>query len=800
MVYSFELNSCIVNGTGSSGTGFNGGLGTSYQDAAEIAAPANPAAGDDRLWLDSTTHQLSCHTSSGGSCMPTGGSVTLPFISVKDSPYSAKGDGVVAWDGYWYNTIPTPTTGTSATASAPGVTTGFANDVVISVFYNWNNATFTWGALSAGTARVNVGSTSAINGMLVGDQTVVAAGAVPAVTAGISGSSNWWGASFMVVPTSGQTVTFVAASNATVASGANITINQPTGAAAGDVELGCLEWYSGASDTNTISANPSQFPQSNYSVPTTTSFAGGHHPIWCWSRQVQSTDPSSYTWTQSITTGGMSGFIVDYTNVGGTDNPLFKAGWSATTSYPFGAQIMDSNENLEQVITPGTSGGIVPTWPVTKGNTVTDGSITWMTAGAAPVFAAGDAGKLLCIGGLPASTISGTTVEEGCGYVGNEVSSSEILPIGFANITGAQQRSEYRYASDDTTAIQSAINTAPATIYVPKGNYGLSGSLTFPANTPCVFQGIGAGSTFDFNTHTGQTANYGSADNQNLGSSLWFLTKKLTGAAVQFTSTTQSDGSSAYAVSNIGLYGGAGKSFAGGGSDGIRITNWNNLTLDHVFVQNFAGNGIYLDTSSITGAQYAENIYLLSDYVDWNGKNGVLIGTNSGYIEGNTIQNSVLANNELAGLTTAGTVNAFSLIGSKIIDNYYGAGSGSEVNFTGTLNGLVMTGNYFEPRCNYGGATSFYNYVSSMAGNSIINGNFMSQICTAAIPATDVVFSAAGVPLPAAGIQNAHTGTACVSDATVACTAGSAYTSGGTNRCAVQSNGTNWMYTGATCY
>src|SRR6185437_6243036 len=58
------------------GSAFTGGLGASFQDATEIAAPANPSAGNDRLFLSSVTHQLSCLTSTGTSCMPTGGTGT----------------------------------------------------------------------------------------------------------------------------------------------------------------------------------------------------------------------------------------------------------------------------------------------------------------------------------------------------------------------------------------------------------------------------------------------------------------------------------------------------------------------------------------------------------------------------------------------------------------------------------------------------------------------------------------------------------------------------------------------------
>lgn len=55
------------------GGAFSGGLGTSYQDVTETAAPANPAAGNDRLYLNSATHQLACLTSSGASCTPGAG-------------------------------------------------------------------------------------------------------------------------------------------------------------------------------------------------------------------------------------------------------------------------------------------------------------------------------------------------------------------------------------------------------------------------------------------------------------------------------------------------------------------------------------------------------------------------------------------------------------------------------------------------------------------------------------------------------------------------------------------------------
>jgi uncharacterized protein (DUF4415 family) len=68
-----------VNG-GASGA-FSGGLGTSFQDATEVSAPASPAAGNDRLYLSSATHLLACLTSSGANCMPAGGAGTVTQVT-----------------------------------------------------------------------------------------------------------------------------------------------------------------------------------------------------------------------------------------------------------------------------------------------------------------------------------------------------------------------------------------------------------------------------------------------------------------------------------------------------------------------------------------------------------------------------------------------------------------------------------------------------------------------------------------------------------------------------------------------
>lgn len=83
-------------GTGGGGTGAGAFVsasppGTGYQDVTEIAAPANPAAGVDRIYSDIVAHTIKCLTSGGGSCLTTGGS--LPTATVKGQVPVSTGAG-----------------------------------------------------------------------------------------------------------------------------------------------------------------------------------------------------------------------------------------------------------------------------------------------------------------------------------------------------------------------------------------------------------------------------------------------------------------------------------------------------------------------------------------------------------------------------------------------------------------------------------------------------------------------------------------------------------------------------------
>ena len=109
---TFGSNSADYNiVSGSAGTAGDGKnwfqgpiIGDLYQDMKEVAAPANPASGYDRLYLDSTTHVLTCLTSAGASCLGSGsGSVTsvaatVPSgIAVSGSPITSSGTLAFTW-------------------------------------------------------------------------------------------------------------------------------------------------------------------------------------------------------------------------------------------------------------------------------------------------------------------------------------------------------------------------------------------------------------------------------------------------------------------------------------------------------------------------------------------------------------------------------------------------------------------------------------------------------------------------------------------------------------------------------
>jgi phage gp36-like protein len=59
------------------------------------------------------------------------------------------------------------------------------------------------------------------------------------------------------------------------------------------------------------------------------------------------------------------------------NNPTTLGPWAASTAFAVGALIIDSNGNVQQCTTAGTSGSATPAWPTVRGTTVTDGTVVW---------------------------------------------------------------------------------------------------------------------------------------------------------------------------------------------------------------------------------------------------------------------------------------------------------------------------------------------------------------------------------------------------------------------------------------
>ncbi len=58
--------------------------------------------------------------------------------------------------------------------------------------------------------------------------------------------------------------------------------------------------------------------------------------------------------------------------------------WAAATAYDAGAQVLDPNGNVQQVVVAGTSGGTEPTWATGFGDTTVDNGVSWTNEGNLP--------------------------------------------------------------------------------------------------------------------------------------------------------------------------------------------------------------------------------------------------------------------------------------------------------------------------------------------------------------------------------------------------------------------------------
>lgn len=163
-----------------------------------------------------------------------------------------------------------------------------------------------------------------------------------------------------------------------------------------------------------------------------------------------------------------------------------RVAWTKDTFYSFAGVIIDSNGNLQQVTVPGKSGSSTPTWATSKGNTTTDGTITWTmiqtaaeliwasgTAYTAGWFLVGNAGGQNCLFQLaPISTpyINGTINCNGW----NSTSSggfNKYFPAPTADFTFTAASLSWHNAVSQNTQIDSINGAGTVTGQTDTGHY-----------------------------------------------------------------------------------------------------------------------------------------------------------------------------------------------------------------------------------------------------------------------------------------------------------------------------------------
>jgi len=165
-----DVNGNLTDASCPSGA-FSGGFGASYQDVTEIAAPSNPASGNDRLYLNSSTHLLACLSSSGANCMPSG---SIPGGVLGSVPYqSAPGVTAVSAANTSSSTLCFTETGTGTVGAIP--TWGSCAGSAATAFSAITGSTNTSAAMVVGTgSSIDFAGTGTIDANLVNGAVVPA--------------------------------------------------------------------------------------------------------------------------------------------------------------------------------------------------------------------------------------------------------------------------------------------------------------------------------------------------------------------------------------------------------------------------------------------------------------------------------------------------------------------------------------------------------------------------------------------------------------------------------------------------
>lgn len=368
--------------------------------------------------------------------------------------------------------------GDSTSPSSPAVTTTSNNDVVLTVQLFYYTSSYT--APSTPTQRILENGNSCCDYMWAGEQTKATAGSVAAQTGTLSGSNYWEGWTLPLKPANASSApTFVAAAGGQQTSGTTLTINVPTGTANGNVMIMCQ----GVNVPYTFTPNSAWTPLDRWAT------YGISKSGQCWYR-VANSEPSSYSWTVSNSSGGAAGIILTYSGVdtsaiidtpitltgsttvsGGQSLPETTVTVASTTGFPStGVLFVDGNT----VAYTGLSGGDTFTGCTGGTGTINNGDAV---TGHQNTFGSGDVGKLFCI--AQSSRYGTDHISSLCGTITEYLNSTQVYPSTINNSGSSATVQPLNYATDDcagSNILQTALNKGGA-IWFP-GVSGCSTSLT----------------------------------------------------------------------------------------------------------------------------------------------------------------------------------------------------------------------------------------------------------------------------------------------------------------------------------
>lgn len=407
----------------------------------------------------------------------------------------------------------------------------------------------------------------------------------------------------------------------------------------------------------------------NMSLSSTTENTTFHHTC---AARIANNEPGSYTWNQNGTSG-MTVFILSLHNALGLDNL----------------------------------------------SSLNDASATFTSA---------TVGNLICISGVRSGG------GQGCGTVSQYVSPTNI-DLTIASATVNTTSSIYTYGTNDSTAFSTMIGTAPCStvgchIQIGAKQYILATPIVLPTNTAISISGVAAGVSNTENAYVGANV----VVNNNTGSRLVWDVQNMTSSAISLLGVS---GASSFTVgdtlSNFSILGGVGRLMDGGGADGLDIFNWQDATINDLYVGNFVGNGVYVDSTgtSQSGVNYTEelNFNHLESY--WNGGKGFQEGSagSQEWLESTKIENSIIENNGSNGLyldsNAVNDILGFSMTNTVLQWDNRNVSS-SEMFVTGPVSGCDIRGNYFEYDNIGGSQSNNWNNFSATDicdyGQNVLNG------------------------------------------------------------------------------